>query len=355
MDNAYILFSGWTQSAGSHFLALKETEDSEITNCLLLNNSNDTITYTIPRSIITQDSQIKLKISFDSFVQTRINDVAGAADNTYDGENIYSVETNGVNISKVTPVYQYSIITSIECGGQYWDDTNKKWTGTTSQFNVSIRQDGVSDAQFAADPTKSKVENQWVTGSKTIPITGITGGSLIFKVYCSLDIYHINYDTSKTGYVNNIPFRRVLIKNVNLEFVDSTGTVISNNGVLKKATSSDNVLYKNDTYEIKTTSGSGQYGVSKGSFILKSINQIVNVSDNLLLESFCTQYKIPRRKISANLNVKNYLLDIWMKLIADNKYQTGKAFYIVSSTYIDDQESMQVEMVEIISTRDSIV
>jgi hypothetical protein len=48
------------------------------------------------------------------------------------------------------------------------------------------------------------------------------------------------------------------------------------------------------------------------------------------------------------------MLDIWFKIIKDNKYLSGKAFYIVGSTYDDETESMQIEMIEINNSRDSI-
>jgi hypothetical protein len=75
----------------------------------------------------------------------------------------------------------------------------------------------------------------------------------------------------------------------------------------------------------------------------------------LILQNLYSQYKQQRFKLTGTLDVKSYLMYIDLNLIKDNKYLSGKAFYIVSGTYNDVNEAMDVEMLELTNTRDNII
>jgi hypothetical protein len=68
-----------------------------------------------------------------------------------------------------------------------------------------------------------------------------------------------------------------------------------------------------------------------------------------------SEYELPRLKFLATINVKNYMLNLSKYIICDNKYLRGKGFYIVNSTYDDENESMQIESLELTNNRDTTV
>lgn len=366
-SNTTVLFKNWTQktsggtAASGHFVGVKEAIDGAPTFGLYLDNSGDILTYKIPLSNINTDSMVYIKFSFDAYLVTRVND---GVDNSDYGDNIFAA-------TRVIEVNSYYVLTSLQCGNQYWKGTS--WSvGQTGgwQQTIGFIQDGVTSAQYALNHRASKVNDTWANGHKLAQLdTSVTGGSLTFNIYCTYgaitpywtDIVHHPED------IANITFRRVLIKNVKLEFVNKAGVSIGNAGVNVKGNVDTSLIYKTNPYEISTTNGStGSFGISKGSYLTTSNQTLVNfgiyrsgtvyMTEKVVLQEFISQYKVPRRKLTANLNVKNYLLDLNMKLITDYKYQSGKAFYIVNSTYNDSEESMNCEMIEIcpISSRESI-
>lgn len=360
--NMSVLFSGWTQTtsggtaASGHFIGLKQTPlDSSPVYGLLIDNSGDVLTYKISFSNINPDLNLRLKITLESYCQTRLY-LNGST--PVDNENIYgSTET--------MPVFGYKIITSIKCGNLYFDITDSNWKSSFHNNTFLVIQDGVTISQYSADGTKSIVNDTWVTTSNVIPIGGITGGSLTFSVNCIAGDSEINRSVKRPEYDAMSHFRRILIKSVKIDITDIAGNVITNNGILTRGNISTNLMYKTNVTDISTTSGCGNYGVSRGSYfttsnqplllygLYRTENGSTKMTDKLLIQTFQSQYKVPRVKLMASLNVKNYGLSLQNKLIKNTKY-LGKAFYISSYSYVDDQESMDVEAVELASTYDSI-
>jgi hypothetical protein len=342
--NNTVTFSGWTQSGSGHFIGVEETLTTDRTYGLWLTNTSDVMTYTIPFSNINPDSNVSMRITFNGYAQTKVNSA-----------NIFSS-------AAATPTYQYQLPVSIKVGNLYWNSTT--WTATPTTVLMIFRQEGVTNTQFAADNKASSVQNIWITstfiaGALAIPITSITGGTITFSIK---DYWTSGNISIKTGcYVN---FLGVLLKDFKIDFVTSNYTVIDNSGVMKRANLSTNLINKNNVTTIETKNGCAQYGIAKGGYYSPSNNQlslyglyrdfVVKMSEDFLLQSFISQYKIPRVKLSVNLNVKNYGLALNMKLISDNKYLSGKYFYIVNSTYTDDQENMEIEMIEIANSRESL-
>lgn len=360
--NMSVTYPNWTQltsggtSASNHFIGLKQTlDDSSPVYGLLIDNSGDVLTFKIPFSNINADSTLSLKLTLDSYCQTRLY-LDGST--LVDNENIYGG-------TATTPVYHYYIATSIKCGSLYFNGTTG-WDSSYHSTTLGVIQDGVTYAQYAADNKKSIVNDTWATTSRLIPISGgLTGGSLTIQIYCVQGAGQITYNNTKPAYVIGAAFRRILIKNIVIDIVDSKGNVISNNGVLTRGNISTNLIYKTNVSSINTTSGCGNYGVSKGSFfdltnqtllnagLYRAENSSAKMTDKLLIQTFQSQYKVSRLKLQANLNVKNYGLSLQNKLIRNLKY-LNKAFYINSFTYQDDIESMNIEAVEIVNTYDYI-
>ena len=131
------------------------------------------------------------------------------------------------------------------------------------------------------------------------------------------------------------------------------------------------LLYLNDLcseLNIQLTNGIGPYGVSRSAFssdeneteaglnitgLSRGDSAEYNTSE-LLLQSLMGEYGSPRFKLSGKLNVKDHISDITLHLIQDTNHLSTKAFYIVSSTYHDREESMDVEMIELTDTRQTI-
>ncbi len=354
------VFPSWTQltsggtAASGHFFGIKETSGDTSIYGLLLDNSHDVLTYNIPFSNINSDTSLNFNLMLDSYCQTRLNSV----DNASFGENIYGS-------SQTTPVYGYYVVCSIQCGDLYYNGYNI-WDSSYHSLILGVIQNGVTYAQYGADHTKSIVNDTWATTARLIPISGgLTGGSITFSIYCIQGAGQITYNNSKPWYVIGAMFRRVLVKNLKIDVVDNKGVVITNNGVLTRGNISTNIIYKTNVTDIATTSGCGNYGVSKGSFFTLSNQTLINfglyrpenssarMTDKLLIQTFQSQYKVSRLKLIASLNVKNYGLSLQNKLIKNLKY-INKAFYISSYSYVDDQESMDIEAVELVNTYDSI-
>jgi hypothetical protein len=358
--NSSVVFKNWTQSGGSHFMGLKEKIDEDPTFVLYIDNSGDVLTYDIPYSNINTDSIVSMKITFDSYCQTRIND--GSGGNSQCGENLFS------SIDPKTPVYGYYIQYSIKVGDQYLKG-NVWEAGETGNYKsvMAVRDFNISDSVYVANNSTSQVgDSWWPVKPILIPLSSsLIGGEISFSLYNTLTSSMINYNNTKPWFVVGAAYRKLLIKNLKIEFVDSHGKAIDNSGVLLKGNLSTNVLYKNNPTQISTTSGTGPYGISRGGYLSVDNQSIINYgiyrsgnssarnTEDLVLQSYISQYKVPRLKLSVNLDVKNYLTSIDNYLIMDNKYLTGKCFFIASGQYIDDEENFSAEMIEITNTRET--
>jgi hypothetical protein len=340
-NNSTVTFSGWTQTTSGHFVGAKQTSNGDPTYMLWLTNTDVNNQPVLKLTGITanlyKDGSLSVKISFDCWFQTKENNW-----------NIFSPATGN-------QVYGYYVQTSLKVGTQYYN-VNTWTTGFTHNLIPVI---SCTNAQYAAKNLNSTVNDTWITASTIIPLDNSLIGSNNIE-FCVYDFW--DGSQSVTTRKNFSPVIGILLKNLQISIINTnTGKPIDNSGVLKRGNISTNIIYKSNVTEITTTNGTGVYGVSNGAFRDTSNTIIYGLyrggsytTEQLILQSFLSQYKTPRVKLTANFNVKNYLLDIWLKLIKDNKYQAGKAFYIVNGTYDDETESMQVQAIEIISTRDTI-
>jgi hypothetical protein len=360
--NSSVVYNNWSQSACSggekHFLGLKECSTCTPVYAILLNDSGDTVTYTIPHSVLTQDiNNVCMKVSMDGYVQTRLNSCC----NRCNSENIY-----GCNFS--APVFQYSVLYSLKVGGQYYHRDTGCWCAAETgqwQHLLTFVDSSVSGAQFAACPACSQVGDKWTTGSDAFTICGLTGGSVTMTIYNCLSFlgsFCACAADSKHTFFCNMEYRRQLLKNLSISFSDSAGKTIDNEGTMLRATSNINTKYKTNVTTITTKNGTSQYGISRATFLTVNNEPLLgfdlyrsgtaHTTEQMLLQSVYSQYKQPRLTFQANLNVKNYGLSIMQKLIKDNKY-LNKVFYISKITYDDANLAAQIEAVELATSRES--
>lgn len=340
-ENDTPIFTGWTQTGSGGFVGVRENPTSDPTYMLvLMPNSGNTISYTLPYSVYNDDIT-SIKITFDGWLNTKNED-----------NNLFS--NNGV----IQGICNFYVEYSLMIGNQYWkpsEGTNGIWeTGQTANISIfSIRDETTSIAS-------SSVVNKWTTSSFTIPLTSLSGGYPITLYLYDFWDQQMTVPDSKAGW-----YYWRFLKNFKLDFVNSAGVSLGNNGTITRGNVVANALYKYDIKDISTTNGTGPFGISRGTFL--SVNNyplnlfgiyrnasVYTSTEQILLQSFLSEYEVPRLKLTANLNVSNYLIGLCKYLICDNKYLPGKAFFIAGYTYDDMNESLTADMVEITKSRESI-
>jgi len=355
-SNNTVVYSGWNVYSGiAAEIGVKENLTDNPVYMLAMNSSGYKNNYTIPLSNITQDSGLSLRLTMDVFVQTKVN-----------SSNIFSGAT-------AKEINQLLLPFTLDVNSYYFKQVGW-YTGFSGAYlwqMMIVRQAGITQAQFTADPTKSKVNDQWTTCSALIPLAQDTlsnpaiTGNITLWLY---DMWHGGDCWWSQSVWPNTPSNIywVFLKNIKIEFVDNTtGLIVENTGVEHKGIVSTNLLLKS-VFEIDTNCGVGKYGVSRGSFktdqqTIPNINIAgVGITGNspnyidtadLMLLNILGQYELSRSKLSGVLNVAG--IDYALKLIKDTTYLGAKAFYIISSSYNDREESASVEMVEITSTRET--
>jgi hypothetical protein len=351
-NNSTVSFSGWVDSSTGHCVGAKEKEFSNPTYMFRLFNTDlaKESSLTLQLSNIGglyKDVNLSLKISLDGYFQTR--------ENNY---NIFA-PVGG------SQVYCYYIQTSIKVGNQYYKGGATGWeTGQTGAWHTPIPIISCTNAQYDADHTQSTVNDTWITGSVNVPLDNTLDGSIGVE-FCIYDYWDTNMAVTTRHYDN--PAYGILVKNLDITVINSkTGKPIENLGINKKGNLSTNLIYKSKPVEISTKNGTGTYGLSKGAFKDTTNNNIIGIfrgtdyvniynTEDTILQSFISQYKEPRLKLKGDLDAKDYMLNLNMKLIKDTTYQGNKAFYITSGTYNDKNEYMSIEMVECANTRENIV
>jgi hypothetical protein len=353
---ADLVYKDWTFPYGYNIsIAIKESLWDSPDYVIKLVNTDGYARYNFKNTNVTQDDNLQLKISVDVYIQTK------------------SVYPNIYSANATHNIYSIELPVSVKVGNQYYHGGASKrypthnWsTSTTNIYQpLLVVQPHISYTTFVADPTKSQVNDQWINASMIVSLGKSIEGNLI-----SGDITVTFLDTLKTFFAGQILpagnatyLNLVLFKNLKLEFLDaSTGLTIQNTGIGRNGVVSTNLLLK-DVFEINTKCGIGTYGCSLGAFktdeqTIPGINitglyigsTLYNTAD-IMLMNILGQYELSRSKLSGVLNVAG--IDYALKLIKDTTYLGAKAFYIISSSYNDREESASVEMVEITSTRET--
>lgn len=342
--NTTVTFKDWVTTWDNNTIGVSEVFGSDPTFCISFRNTSELATYIVPYANMGADDVSGIKISAEVFAQTK-----------EDSDNIFSA---GVS----TPIYAYYLQFSVMIGDQYWKDDHWE-AGATGNYKqvLAIRQEGVTNAEYGSNPTVSQVADTWTKASKTLPLAGgatPVSGQMVITFYSYWGLATVFPEGVYTA------LHRMLIKDVQIEVVNmSNGKNVGNEGVESSGRISTNLTGKS-TSEINLTNGTGPFGCSRGAFKGTTSGKIIEGlfregglfldTSMLILQSFVSQYKIPRFKINGVLDVKDYLLDVTDKLIQDTNHMPGKAFYIISWEYKDREEIMIVEMVELIGTRVSL-
>lgn len=335
-------YKNWTNSNDNYIwqVAVKETETSQAEYFIqLFNIGTRLLTLNIPFSNVTSDSNIAIKISMDIFTITKTNE------NEVGTLNLWEELENGTQINAINIKYAIKI-------GEYYFQATNVWENLRCLNYINIKEKDVT-------LQKSNISDKWVNGSVTIPFSPPYG-----VVFFSGAIQFELDEDYKVGIANSDKISRVLVKNVKIEFVDAiTGINVGNDQIETKAVLSENLIGKNSTI-ISQTNGSGKYGCSRGSFLNVSYNNIIGTLERgaynydlatLFLQSYLSQYKILRFKLNCDLDVLKYKLLTQFYLIKDQKYLNDKAFFITNFIYNDSSKSINVEMQEITSIRETII
>ena len=300
-----------------------------------------------------------------------------------------------------TLLNESSMLTHPEIGFTYLTSTSFRVTitGFKDYMGLDARENLFDDAitLIASDVVGNVVAGNYHTAAHadipyastiantTFTIVSYTSSTdvLVFDVATTSGVYFdVDYDHIDTMILTEIDYTYdyqavlLFIKNIKASIVDgNTRLPITNEVIESKAKLSTNLNGK-QTFEINVTSGTGPLGVSRGAFksdlmaiprdnitgLYRGIDgdssdttETYNTNAELLLQSFMSQYKQPRFLLNGRLNVVNQPWNIRSKLIKDSNHMTGMAFYIVNGTYYDKEEMMDVTLLEIEDTRETIL
>lgn len=318
--------------------------------------------YTFPFSNIKQDEDMKLELTMDFYI------------NTKHATNLWS-KADG------TLVQEIKMPISIRIGNQWYGGGNS-WTTTYQSTSLTLRTPDTRMIQTykkegwwlwkhteMTNVDDSVINDTWTTGKMLInmrqsELENLINGSIHILIPNVLNL------TSVIPWTAEANIKNVLIKDIKIQPVTSAGlTAIGNEGVSTIATLyNDNVMTKSKL-SIELINGTGTYGSSKGAFstdqqpiqginikgLMREGSSTYYDTAKLLAQNLISQYNVPRYKLTASLDVKNYLLTIEQKLIQDKHYLGSKAFYIASGTYYDADENLQCELIEVTSTRENII
>jgi len=356
--NTSITYKGWTNYHNKYngYAIKKEISDAPEYGLFVGNDAAGATgyyRYNFPLSNITQDGNIALLLKMKVFV------------NTHSSENIYNEDTE-------TDVHMVKMPVQVKVGNQYYYG-GISWKSTSTYIYLDVVEKPYNLYYYLG---ASHVNDKWNEAELLVPLRQSTEENLIsgsveitimddFRNKNSLGYYYV-YPLGVAAKVKNL-----IIKDVEIEIINlNTGDKIGNEGI--SCYSSKQIQITDKKLEHKITSGTGTYGCSRGAF--KTMQQVVSGSNisglvrstsgtggtmypthQLILQNLYSQYKQQRFKLTGTLDVKSYLMYIDLNLIKDNKYLSGKAFYIVSGTYNDVNEAMDVEMLELTNTRDNII
>lgn len=354
---------GWYTSAFSKFEGFQLSGDTPSNIDYVIRQTDGGsgyFSYTFPYSNIKQDESLRLELSMDIYVNTKHQ------------SNLWS-KAAGTLVQEVKiPVY-------IKVGDQWYGGGNTWQTGQTST-TMTVRTPNTSrvityktegwwfwkhNEMVITD--ESVVNDTWTTARVELDmgqshLEDLISGSIYVYVPKEMTLEDVTPLQAEASIYN------LLIKNIGVQPITTSKVPITNQGIQIKATLYNYDTIKKSPIEFTLTNGCGNYGVSKAAFsTMQQVVQGTNITGlsrdegatyydtaRLLAQSLISQYSSPRIKLKVNLDVEDYLLDVQNYLIKDSDYLGSRAFYIVNGTYNDDEESMEVEMMEITSTRVSI-
>ena len=348
--NRTVMYSGWSHTDINNnpqtgaFIGVKETQYGDPTYFLKI-SINALLTgiafITFPKTLMSLDYNNSLKLSFQAYAQTKEAT-----------ENIFSTAVGG-------EVNFYYVYFSIMIGTQYWKDDHWE-AGSTGNYKqlLSIRQEGVSDAAYVANPSISQVADQWVTGSRVFPLSPGPGGTIVPG-----PIYIVFYMDSNLW--SSQAIQLIFIKDIRIEGINNiNGRNVENEGIKATGKKSTNLTGK-DSQKYDLIQGTGPTGFSRGAFFSITNQATIdglyrgsnkNTTQELVLQNMVSQYNVPRILLTGKLNVVDYLLTVRKYLISDTNHLSTRKFLVCKGKYIDREEILSdMELVEIVETRDNII
>lgn len=331
--------------------------------CIWLHKTLRAVTHTLEYSNITQDDNLRMRVTCDVWVHTKTSD-----------NNIYA---NGTPVT----VQQVYIPFACNIGGLWWG-SDRKWyvmPENIYEHPLVVREEGIPKARVA----ESEINDRWTKCSIDVPLGKVWGS----EAFLEGQVMIVFFDSFTGLYpqqiwpssVSTSDIKNIYLKNVKVDFVDdTTGEVIGNKGVKTTFKINSDITNK-EGLKIKTTSGTGTYGHSKaalktnlqdtpglnitGLSRLGETGTTLYNTSYLILQSAISQYRKPRVLLSGCLDVRTHKMDTDMKLIQDSSYLNSSlkiftgytpAFYITNYTYSDRDEKLNVEMIELERNRVSL-
>jgi len=345
------------------------------------NSASNYIEYEFPNTVIKQDDDLYLDLTFDVYI------------NTKNENNLFTPEETGEIISRGTVG---SMLFSI--GDSYWYQYSDEWRRNGYSWGFPVRQ---SDAdwrttkkfgsgtiytwftqgtfmttnrpEYYVTEDDSRINDTWTTVKITMDISeaactdiDLLNGPMklrIYKEFWTAELFDgdsIEVDVDKLVNVG--------ISNVAISVINRNKQQISNDGVLITASLPSAQTYvKSSDLSVKLTNGTGVYGTSKGAYssdqmdpvginilgLYRSGSTICNATQWYVCQQLLSQYQTPRKKLTADLDVSTDLLGIKYKLINDT-YLPGINLYPISGKYNDKDESCKVKLLEIASEYDTL-
>jgi hypothetical protein len=165
--NSTVEYEGWSFSpADTMSIASRNTTLSPAEYMLQLNGSENIATYTFSNAVVSEDTHLVLKLSFQVFTQTKRGDA-----------NIFDA-----GLSKT--VNRVKIPVSISIGGQFWK-FNTDWD--TIDDSTKWQELWVVASDLQADYLTDTINDKWVTGYVDAPLWYGDGTPLLGDV--TIQIY----------------------------------------------------------------------------------------------------------------------------------------------------------------------
>ena len=334
--------------------------------------------YEFPYSQVVQDSQVFLECTFDVFVNTK---------NAY---NIIDPIETGTEISEMK-------LGNIElmCGDKWYDIFSGYWYSNRIATSINVIQtDADRDALVGVRsvPAKSRgtlwdlffhprqhvffkytdgrIDDRWTTVSFTALLSD-EGLSSAIKGPIKLRIYRNMRSAailSPPG--DELPYtvvQSVLFKNPVITFLNLKKARIQNTGKSIIALLNNNIQLKQADLNITLTNGTGKYGCSRAAFssdqmsipgltipgVYRTGSTISYDTMEIVAQQLLTQYKVARKKLDVNIDVKTDLLANRFKILND-RYLPGVNFYVVGGSYNDRDENLKCTLIELSTTYEEL-
>ena len=357
---AYYVPKNWDIDRANHIIVGIRKDDDTPIYVMLLENNGGVSTLTLPLSDISTSRNQQLKLSMEVYVQATENNL-----------NVWDPDGTAYEI------YKAGIPIKMFIGGTQVAGTG----GAYAEFIVL--QDGVSFFDYQSDQSLSQIGNVWTKASALYDIEWATSfddlsGPIRLDI---LDAIYHHFSNQVTPLVNNQigseKAYKIIIRNITIETVDKrTGKSIGNDGISTYSRISTNVKAVNP-YPLEITTGTGPFGISRGAFssdaqsntgIISGLYRTpVTPSDSLgiipdtmytsmalLLQSFNSQYKQPRFILSGTFNALYLDYEFRLRLVKHTAYLGTRALYMVSGIYKDKEEMVELKMIELVATRETI-